>query len=362
MKEDIYKIAKYLVQLYGLKISNIRSPKDYLYRWMDFRLRYIDPKPRRVLLAKHLKPFFQEILKKPWTGLADKTLYELFVAIERGDDINKWQSSTLYKNDTNHWSEKSKNQKKNRTDLLWADWGIWHFNLRDINTPLVKKSDLSLWQIFFTVLDDSVLVIDICQHRNGDEWADQQMLEILHDNWPAYTERFELKGIIPPRKEDYPTQQDLYELRTAGVNSPPCVGGKLFIGFGGGITTANTSTRVTQKMGTVLDCYFQIVDSLSINSEGKLEFIESANKNNRVSLKAAISRDGLGFYYPEGNHFWFLTNRDQSDLVGKLNNLFLPKWVMQKLKTDINFRAGSICFGENLEKFDHIEELDGNTP
>ena len=110
--KDIDRIVKDLINNYELKyeeeVANLSEP---LLRWQDFFTRYIPPRPRQI--------FASNKFPKNLSAEADSALHHLERLIQNGANINPYQSKGLMMhNDT------SANKRQQRTDLLWADWGI----------------------------------------------------------------------------------------------------------------------------------------------------------------------------------------------------------------------------------------------
>jgi hypothetical protein len=116
--QDAESIAKTLIELFSLKYSE-ETPElaNPILRWLDFRLRYIDPLPREVVFSRR----FSERNLSAESNAALKIIVDL---IRSGGDINPYQGRGLIlRHDT------SGDKKDSRTDLLWADWRIHHLHL-----------------------------------------------------------------------------------------------------------------------------------------------------------------------------------------------------------------------------------------
>lgn len=84
---------------------------------MDYRLRIIEPGPRKILLSERLPKQIDESIDR-----ACQTLYQ---GVLVGDDINHFQGRRVQRNAS------SGKKRADRADLLWADWGIHHLHLAD---------------------------------------------------------------------------------------------------------------------------------------------------------------------------------------------------------------------------------------
>lgn len=140
---DLHKLVAEFVNDFGLKYEeeeqHLASP---LLRWLDFTARYIEPKPRQILLSKKFP--------KTLASDAEQALHHLEALIMQGEDVNPFQSKGLIlHNDT------SGKKRQQRTDLLWADWGIHHLHLTQ--NPVGKTSYFSEraeWLLFCIVGPD----------------------------------------------------------------------------------------------------------------------------------------------------------------------------------------------------------------
>lgn len=155
---NIDEIALDFIRMVGLEFKKeIPHLSDPLHRWMDFRLRYIDPVPRQVFLSdkfpKKLPPMVSSSLQK----MVDK--------LQSGIDINPYQSKGLIR-----FNDISTKRRNKRTDLLWADWRITHLHLTD--RPIQdgeyfsdrRCSNGECWLLFCIVTGDTVALVDVRAH------------------------------------------------------------------------------------------------------------------------------------------------------------------------------------------------------
>lgn len=233
---DLDKIATQLIASYGLKfdqyISNLSEP---LLRWVDFRLRLIEPKPRKVVFSNKLP--IKNLSVQVNTGLA-----KLEKVIKSGKDINPYQSKGLIKfNDT---SGKSNNK---RTDLLYADWNIHHLHITDktiVKNEYFSARDCTNGEVkllFCLILEDVVGYIDIKDHSDKDLFSDRGIIETAIKSWPEYYDQFRINGILPSGKQFM--NSEISSLRNNGINAMLEVDNKIY--SLGSITTASTPTKAT---------------------------------------------------------------------------------------------------------------------
>ena len=120
--------------------------------------------------------------------------------------------------------------------LLW-DFGMHHFHLSKEVEPsgFVKRSDYLLFAI---VTQDKVYCVDVQRHpQQGDlGWVRQDLLRIVHSNWPELIKAKILRGVEGTALTDEQKQ----ELRRKNINSVTQIGDIAIAPMGGGMTTAGT--------------------------------------------------------------------------------------------------------------------------
>jgi len=134
---QLQKISASLIKFYGLKHEQKEAGlSDPLLRWLDFRLRYVQPERRHVFMSN----LFPKRLPKD----AQSALIKFALLNITGCDINPYQGTGLTKN-----NDISSKKRQARSDLLWADWGIHHFHLstkeQSQNQYFAPRSD---WLVF----------------------------------------------------------------------------------------------------------------------------------------------------------------------------------------------------------------------
>lgn len=144
--------------------------------------------------------------------------------IQMGENINPFLSERLLKLDY-------------QDHLLW-DWGIHHFHLAQVlnEKGFVKRGNPLLYA---RVEIHKFYSIQILDHAG---FSKQEMMKIVHRNWPATIEQWRLKGALGLAK-NY-SDQDVKALRAAGIQ--PLIEvepGVVYYSPGGGLTSAGTSTK-----------------------------------------------------------------------------------------------------------------------
>lgn len=211
------------------KKASIEEP---LEKWIDFTLRYIEPKPRTLLFSDLIPT---KIKKLP---------QELKIAFERlchslslGQNVNHYQSKLLFLNGTS--------ESHLKTDLLWADHGIHHLHLSTKAPDNGFFSARADYLVFLYIFNDVVLFIDINRHPKGEEFSTPVLLETIKRNWPDFIDQFKQPKLTGSSTR---TQQETHELRSRGFWFPHYLNGNYYTPLNGGIMSNRSSAKAYQVM------------------------------------------------------------------------------------------------------------------
>jgi hypothetical protein len=81
-----------------------------------------------------------------------------------------------------------KKSRADRNDGLLNSWGIQHLHLR---------SEGSAELLFCVIGEEDAYLIQLLRHDAQHLWVDTQLVQILHDNWPALIARGRHDGLLP---------------------------------------------------------------------------------------------------------------------------------------------------------------------
>ncbi|WP_156168082.1 hypothetical protein [Vibrio coralliirubri] len=313
--KDVDRICLSLIDLYGLKYSKAEgSLSSPLMRWLDFVSRYIPHNERQIVLSRELTTKFE-------TSLPKKTSEHFAVFAHRalnGIDLNPFQSKGLILH--NDISDK---KKQNRTDLLFADWGIHHFHLSNEIKSEQYFSSRSDWLLFALVYGDIILCVDILSHSEQDLFSRKYMLEIIYRNWPKLLEDYEMKGIVSGSNW---SDTEIAALRKSGVSSSLSIDGKVFMPRGLGLTSAGVPLNNISSVQNVIHgvrCIANLIDD--VNSD----FKPIGSRPNNVEL--SLTTEGLALYDISNDIVYKLTRRGvDNDALNLLCDLIAPDWVWNK--------------------------------
>lgn len=318
-RADIENIARTLINAFELNFKKeIPRLSQPLLRWLDFRLRFVDPKPRELVYSHKFPKLLPHNVRIAFLQFLDR--------VRKGGDINPYQGKGLI---IRH--DSSGKRKDQRTDLLWADWNILHFHLTAKALPQQHYfSERADWLLFAMVDSDIFACVDIRHHKDHQLFSDYELIKIVAKSWPKYFERFELKGIHAPETEL--NAEELTTLRKAGVAAPVTVNNKVYIGPGMGITTASTASRVTDAEINVLryvDHLAAIVCEPSIGLLPGWDKFEALDKH----LTLCITPHGLSIYNLESDKAWYLPKEPDENVfyLWYLNEILAPEWVVNRI-------------------------------
>jgi len=317
---NVNQIASTLVESFGLRhtstIDNLANP---VLRWLDFRLRFIDPRPRQI----HFSDRFPMALDEA-TRVA---LHAIEAKIIKGEDINPHQGTGLLDFDT------SGKRKAARTDMLWAEWGVHHLHLALPRHPkksyFSSRADFLLFVIFGL---DYALFIDILPHSGDDLlFARDKLIQVVAKNWPEWLDQFKLKGVLGLEREINDEQRK--QLRNSGITSPVTIDGSVYLGPGQGLTSAATSGRASL-------CMIRLQRNLANLARYVLEPTSQfwntipVARRPETHFSLQLSPEGIMLFERETNQGWRFpeARSDGTDtLFSEISGYLAPSWVIESL-------------------------------
>jgi hypothetical protein len=315
-RDDLNEIAAALVAAFGLtyKQDGPEGLKDPLLRWLDYRSRYIEPRPRAVLKATG----FDSRVPQP----AQPGLRAFIAAAESGRDLNAFQTQTTKRNDT------SGRKRQWRTDLLWADWGILHAHL--IDAPAAAAFELSAtsdWLVFFVDLGERLLLIDVRAHREPGVFQAEDIAVRMLRSWPELDKEPEPRGGVGLSRAAAERPADVKARREGGLSGFLVIDGKVYASPGMGVTTASTSTRVSLIRNRVLSLARHLAAEVQA-PEGPLMVAARDCGAGSVTPCLAVNPDG-DLVAAIGDVGMRLKQAGSAGL--ELQEQFLPSWAGKRL-------------------------------
>jgi hypothetical protein len=324
--KDLNQIAHLLIKFWKIEFrQEAENLNDPILRWLDFRLRYVDPIPRKLLYSNKFP------LKLPHSVSAG--LHILIDKLQRGVDINQYQSKGLTRFD-----DLSSKRKSKRTDLLWADWGILHFHITDLDLPSRNLdyysnrscSDGESWLLFCIFNGKEVGLIDVRHHSDPDLFSDVDLFKTMKESWPHYVEQFRLNGLSAGKNF---TNEQIQQLRKVGVANAINIDDGVYLGPGLGITSASTPHKVKMFAGKIYD-RLDILAQLVCLEDGQLEsvMIEQGIKEPKFELR--LTPTGLTLCESVSNIAFTFSNHEElkdHNHSAILSEMFCPPWATKGL-------------------------------
>jgi hypothetical protein len=252
---DLINIFKTELTKAGFSIGKDLYGDNLALAYLNVVLRRIEPRSRSVKKSSELV----------CPGGFEAGLELIREKSERGDSLQPHQSKQiddlLYK------------------DSLLNDWGVHHLHLgTTIDTDgFIKRTKPVL---FTRVTSDSLYMIQIMDHGPGagDVWSKQEIVEIIHRNWPESIKQYRLRGTALEKK---PSDSDIKELRGAGVlTTLEMQDGAIYMPVGGGIASDRTSLQVALAQ----DEYYRRVHDL-----------EEYFKNNVLEIAKQVEKQAVPY-------------------------------------------------------------------
>ncbi|MGJ7499502.1 hypothetical protein ACSFBF_03995 [Variovorax sp. ZT5P49] len=315
-ENDVREIARRLIAAFDLAHAeaNATSLDDPLIRWLDFRLRYIEPKVRRIERSNRFPVQLPAEMEKALRDMEQRVL--------QGEDLNPYQSKTIAKNDT------SGLKRQQRTDGLWADWGIHHLHLAETSAaPDERFSVRSGWLLFVMVYDDVLAFVDVRDHGEASLWTQEDLVKTFIDSWPEQAERFRLRGVIASTGSHTP--EELAKLRGAGINRFITHAGATYMGMGQGVSSASTATKATLFSNKILANVRRLAEWAADHSGPIMTDLRHAGIT-QPKLSLFVHPQGLMFF-EEGAQMGWPLRRETEHADGVLHDALLPPWAVAPL-------------------------------
>ena len=174
-------------------------------RYFEMNVRHIHPVPRRVHFSDQTHASLGKLLRADHDDTSGRdawgTVFRLRQLIVDGANVNAFLSKNI--RSATGWD-----------GLLWH-YGMHHFHLSsDVGVDgFVKRSDHLLFAILAPL---DAYFVDVRPHppKNGVEWVSQELLHIVHSNWPELIEANVLHGVCGTQLPDC----EIHQLRRKNMN------------------------------------------------------------------------------------------------------------------------------------------------
>jgi len=172
----------------GYSVTNVSDEKIPIVYFNALR-RIIPQKPREVLRSKE---FYCD-------GGLSSAVEEIEKKAKNGENLNPYLSTSLKKADYH--------------DTMLNDWGIHHFHLgSNIDMPGFIERTRPL--LFVKVTNTHFYLIAV---KNHGDWNCQELVEIIHKNWPEVIKHYKLEIVIG--LSHVPSDENIKKLRKVNINT-----------------------------------------------------------------------------------------------------------------------------------------------
>ena len=215
----------------GISFPQHADVADLASRYLEMQIRRIEPVPRRVHFSEEIHHSLGNLVRSEDSTRSSKaveawtTVFYLRHLFEIGGSVLPHLTDRV-------------NHTEKRDGLLW-DYAMHHMHLsRNAGkSGFVERSD---WLLFAIVADQDAYFVDVRPHTDPDrlQWVRQDLLTIVHGNWPKLTASRVLHGVTGDTVTDIEKQ----ELRRKNTNLVHDVAGYAIAPLGWGTTADGHST------------------------------------------------------------------------------------------------------------------------
>ena len=244
--EDYSEMVQSWMKEHG--VQSDKSGEDLWYDFFNLQKKSVRPQKRAVHYSK-------EFACPPEVELGLKLLVQKF---DNGEDVSQ------------HLSKDAASPSE--FDGLLYDWGIYHFHLGktiDHQTGRIERTGPVL---FAKIDNENVYCINVYSHGKNVQqpWAKQDLLKIIHNNWPQTIAKWKLPDGIElcPESITLPSDSQYAFLRRSGISTAIFVDkGIAYISPGGGYMSTGHSQEIVlycQRVhNTLKHCELHIGNSIT---------------------------------------------------------------------------------------------------
>ena len=226
-KSDLVDIVKQKFEKTGICYDDNMDVCGLAACYFEMLNRRIVPIPREVLFSEEIHDSLGKLTRETEVKQREKAteawgaVFFIRYLLTEGKNLNGFLSRKI----------DSATGERSRDGLLW-DFGMHHFHLSkkvEASSGFVKRSDYLLFAI---ITQEHAYFVDVRPHRDPQNlgWDRQELLEIVHLNWPELIDANILQGV----KGTVVTDEQKKELRRKNTNHVPELGGNAVAPLGGG--------------------------------------------------------------------------------------------------------------------------------
>ena len=229
---DLSRLIQGQFDKHGISYSRSMTLDRLAARYFEMNIRLIQPAPRRVHFSDQTHASLGELSRRSKKDTPDRgtwaAVFRLRQLLVEGANVNAFLS-------------KNGRRATGWDGLLWH-YGMHHFHLggETDKDGFVKRSGHLLFAI---VAPLDAYFVDVRPHPppSGVEWVRQELLRIVHSNWPKLIEANVLQGVHGSELTD----GEMHALRRKNVNYAMDIDGKAIAPLLGGMAGDGSSVLCT---------------------------------------------------------------------------------------------------------------------
>ena len=266
----------------GIRYESSDGLSRLAVRYFEMRIRRIPPVPRTVRFSTEIHSSLGELARETDIAKADKaseawgTVFYLRHLFVEGESVLPYLSRRV--------------EDAAKPDTLLWDWGIHHLHLgrHPGDSGFVRRSD---YLLFVIVTDTEAFFVDVRAHTDPENllWFRQDLLQIVHSNWPELIKPKVLHGVTG----DELTDEQRKVLREKNTNFVMELGGKAVAPLGGGLMADGSSLWCKWWVMRLRWELKQHADHLNVNAAAVREALKEKgiDTNGGLHLKLALLDD-----------------------------------------------------------------------
>lgn len=175
-----------------------------------------------------------------------------------------------------------------KTDAMVNEWGMHHFHLNErVGGSFIHGTNelILAW-----LLDDVFYAIGVFDHNF---WVNEDIIEIMHRNWPIELAKYKVQGDLPPTVL---TKLQRERLREAGVNTMVDTNyGASYYTIGGGLV----SSKLNFQHIRLVDMHKMLLKDLEMQVASRLEgyhtIFEESGFEGDGDIQASLRIEGTNY-------------------------------------------------------------------
>ena len=270
----------------GISYPEHAGVADLAIRYLEMRVRRIEPVPRQVHFSDEIHDSLGSLIRDVDQKYREKaseawgTVFYLSSLFEDGGNVLP------------HLSRLVTNTDPGKPDGLLWDYGMHHLHLSR-NVEADGFVERTRWLLFTIVGAEDAYFVDVRLHTDPErfQWVRQDLLMIVHRNWPELTESRLLRGVTG----DEITDTQKRELRRKNVNVVHAIEGLAIAPLGLGTTSDGHSVSRRVLAYKLLDELERYQKSLDCSREKLHEvfvehgMVDDAEMDFKLSCKAELN-------------------------------------------------------------------------